>query len=923
MSRKLVFFDEIQAELHASDSLHVLSRGLGQHTALANFIASAVVPGSIILGLNITRPIAAAVLWPLLQSVASPTAAPLLLPRFLSADYSIRDRIEVYKSSGFILVTPAVLVHDLLHSALPTDRVAGLVIASAESIRERSNLHFALTLFRARNRTAFVKALSEAPTSLARGFHTAERQLRVLYLSRLVLWPRFHRSVRSALRPHAPDLLDLAVPTAPRQTALLAALGNVVHAVLHDVRSATRTLDLSEVFREREGRKSLAHNFDDLVRSQLEGSDDCAVIPTARVRGLLADLSVLRSLLRDTFELDAVALYQRIVTLRHTAPRAHSWLVRREAQSAVLHARSRVWTQSSTVVQRPCRDNEEGDASTHGGGEKIPTTVVTPTLEPSPKWRALREVLAEIRSDACVAGADADVCRVLVTVRSSRVVDELRAVLSVGERKYLEAQFQSVFPSVARRARSSDAGPVQTTLTQLALPEEDRIVPQPVPAQGHQEAWRERRDARREMRVRKRARKEVDNAASRAADGGNEAAAEMREVFKEIRATHQTEVEVLLWAAEWTDAQGRAQRLLEEYAPAFVVLYHADLALVRQVEVYKAARPGRPVRLYVLAYDDAAEEERFRLAAEYEKAAFRTLIRERATMTLHANQEGREVEVDFTQSLLSGDSAVGTSRRGLGADRDSRLVGPRPRVSNLCAEPELQKDKNVLVDTRELRSALPMLLHQTGITIVPLTLEVGDFVLSRDIGIERKSVPDLHGSFGSGRLFNQADALTRHYKHACLLIELEARRPMSLTAVSGGVPSELLATHIVSKMVLLIQQFPTLRLLWARGPHDAAELFAALKKNEGEPDAEVASGLGVDSKDVSEDRFNAGPKSLLRSLPGVDSHNLERVMRNVRNVATLVTMSKEELSEVLGSAAKAKKLYDFVNEQPSEALAAL
>ena len=58
----------------------------------------------------------------------------------------------------------------------------------------------------------------------------------------------------------------------------------------------------------------------------------------------------------------------------------------------------------------------------------------------------------------------------------------------------------------------------------------------------------------------------------------------------------------------------------------------------------------------------------------------------------------------------------------------------------------------VVVDMREFRSSLPSLLHAAEILVVPATLTVGDYVLTPDICIERKSIPDLISSFNSGRL---------------------------------------------------------------------------------------------------------------------------------------------------------------------------
>ncbi len=55
---------------------------------------------------------------------------------------------------------------------------------------------------------------------------------------------------------------------------------------------------------------------------------------------------------------------------------------------------------------------------------------------------------------------------------------------------------------------------------------------------------------------------------------------------------------------------------------------------------------------------------------------------------------------------------------------------------------------------REFRSTLPSLLHASKMIIVPATLTVGDYILTPEICVERKSIPDLVSSFNSGRLYD-------------------------------------------------------------------------------------------------------------------------------------------------------------------------
>ena len=57
-------------------------------------------------------------------------------------------------------------------------------------------------------------------------------------------------------------------------------------------------------------------------------------------------------------------------------------------------------------------------------------------------------------------------------------------------------------------------------------------------------------------------------------------------------------------------------------------------------------------------------------------------------------------------------------------------------------------------------------------------------MLSPDMCIERKSLSDLRSSFISGRLYHQAEAMSRHYKIPILLIEFERDRAFVLHSPS-------------------------------------------------------------------------------------------------------------------------------------------
>jgi DNA excision repair protein ERCC-4 len=81
-----------------------------------------------------------------------------------------------------------------------------------------------------------------------------------------------------------------------------------------------------------------------------------------------------------------------------------------------------------------------------------------------------------------------------------------------------------------------------------------------------------------------------------------------------------------------------------------------------------------------------------------------------------------------------------------------RFLSQTPSLPNFVLTSILLYCDQVIVDQREFRSTLPSILHAANIRIIPATLSVGDYILSPELCIERKSIPDLLQSLQSGRL---------------------------------------------------------------------------------------------------------------------------------------------------------------------------
>ncbi|GAA5867416.1 hypothetical protein JCM1840_002131 [Sporobolomyces johnsonii] len=346
-------------------------------------------------------------------------------------------------------------------------------------------------------------------------------------------------------------------------------------------------------------------------------------------------------------------------------------------------------------------------------------------------------------------------------------------------------------------------------------------------------------------------------------------------------------------------------RVLEELRPKYVVMYDPDPAFVRRIEAYRAAHQNLAIRVYFLVYKDSVEEQKYLSSIRKEKDAFVKLIHEKGSMAIPHEAEYRPGEEDpevlrtFTSSRVGGGKIART-------------------------EP-----MKVIVDVREFRSSLPGLLHAGKFEVVPVTLNIGDYIITPDMAVERKSIPDLIQSFNSGRLYQQCELMTAHYKQPILLIEFDEKKSFNLDTYEASRPKTDSANaadvDLRAKLVLLTISFPKLRIIWSSSPYQTVEIFRELKENRDEPDHKkaVLVGLDEDSGGVAaegtaqgggggEAGFNLAPQDMLRSLPGVSSKNYRYLSGQVENLEALTALGLNDVQQLIGNE-PGKQLHGFMH----------
>ncbi|XP_053982136.1 DNA repair endonuclease XPF [Hylaeus volcanicus] len=500
--------------------------------------------------------------------------------------------------------------------------------------------------------------------------------------------------------------------------------------------------------------------------------------------------------------------------------------------------------------------------------------------EANPKWRALTEVLLEIQHQSKKKGDNGNAEKILILVHDRTICYQLRNYLTMGPNEYLLYEaMKKLAPKEVKKANE--------TSVEKASSEE----------KGGDDTDETEQDTY--MLTLSQKANEESESNSPPDENKNqtlfEDCSQMGDLDLTI-ATTNTPV-ILIQSLKKCGDPMSLLRALAEHMPSNIIMYVADISAVRQIEVYQNNNPSIDLKVYFLIYGGSVEEQEYLTSLRREKEAFHKLINAKTTMVIPDDQDGKTDDLNLSLEINTNDTE-NTRKGGLSTE---------PQVPN-----------TVIVDMREFRSELPAILYTRGMRIEPVTLQVGDYILSPEICVERKSISDLIGSLNSGRLYNQAISMTRYYTKPMLLIEFDPNKPFCFQGYYYA-SKDVQNTFITSKLQLLTLHFPRLKLVWSPGPHATAQLFEELKQGASQPNAIKAAQIGFEENKEATEKFNSKIQDLVSKLPGVTTKNLQTILSKGQSLDHLNNLTKEELAEMIGNKHEAQMLYDAFHEKSSPA----
>ncbi|KAK2745552.1 hypothetical protein FQN57_003677 [Myotisia sp. PD_48] len=947
LSLPLEYQQELLSELQEEDKLVILAQGLGLLRIVTNLLHTYDAAGNNLILLVGSNDRENEWIGEALAEHHAVSRSPLSRGlKVINTDRAtVPMRQKLYSEGGIISVTSRILVVDLLSKLLDPENITGMIVLHAERVTASSLEAFILRIYRQYNKVGILKAFSDAPEPFTTGFAPLSNMLRNLFLQKTSLLPRFHVTVAESLEGHRKaEVIELEVPMTDKMREIQNAILECVEANIRELKKSNTGLDIEDWNVD----SALHKNFDVAIRRQLEPMWHRV---TFRTRQIVSDLTVLRAILHSLLTYDAVSFNQYLDTIiaAHSAPAESTkqnfspWLFLDAAHILFQTSKSRVY-----------RKKAESDPNATPRFN-LPSTL-EPVLEEQPKWKALAEVLDEIEKDPyfnptpghdsnniiLIMCSDQQTCRQVREYLSTMYYRNAPQTASSDESPDIPSEDNDHSPSaeymMAHKLRSyiywkRNLAKVNEQMYGAKSKQKENTYSMPT------RKYPERGPPTKRRRIRGGGSASA-SPSTRTAQGSVQLDTESYETPMATDSTEQEqnteEIQTVTIVDDLEDMEDyyelydvddlivvhpfdgdMDEHILEEVRPKYIIMYEPDPAFIRRVEVYRSSHRERTIRVYFMYYGGSVEEQRYLSAVRREKDAFTKLIKEKGSMALAITHD-RSLEDPQEQFLRT----VNTRIAGGG------------RLAATAAPPM------VVVDVREFRSALPSLLHGRSMVVVPCQLTVGDYVLTPDICVERKSIRDLISSLKNGRLYNQVETMLQHYSSPMLLIEFDQNKAFTFDAfTSSSTPATYVADNATSfstpggsstlinptaprsaqhLLVLLTLAFPRLKIIWSSAPYQTAEIFAELKKNNAEPDPLRAVQLGLDfdipgagtstggpgevmrAAGIEHRIFSVLPQDMLRAVPGINPNILERLMLETRNIHEIANMSIEELDPIVG-----------------------
>lgn len=207
------------------------------------------------------------------------------------------------------------------------------------------------------------------------------------------------------------------------------------------------------------------------------------------------------------------------------------------------------------------------------------------------------------------------------------------------------------------------------------------------------------------------------------------------------------------------------------------------------------------------------------------------------------------------------------------------------------------KGYTVIVDNRETQSSVVRHLALKGIDLVLKNLPVADYILSENVGIERKSVAtdDFSKSIFDGRMFDELHRLRQNFTVPILLIE---GNPLNITGISKEAILGALASIIINMKITV---------LYTTDAAETADIIYAFTKKIQDQKESKGKIFKKKTSSVADTQ-----EQIIGNIPGVNLVRAQELLSAHSNVKNIFNADEDDLKKITGIGIKiAKKIKEI------------
>jgi ERCC4-related helicase len=201
-------------------------------------------------------------------------------------------------------------------------------------------------------------------------------------------------------------------------------------------------------------------------------------------------------------------------------------------------------------------------------------------------------------------------------------------------------------------------------------------------------------------------------------------------------------------------------------------------------------------------------------------------------------------------------------------------------------QPKGQDDKvRIIIDSRELPTSVARELTRLDVILSGESLEIGDYIASENVAIERKESSDFIQSLIDGRLFVQLTALRSAYRRPVLIIEGEqliGLRAVNPASIYGALAS--IAIRIQVPIIWTRNAEETANVIYRIGHMEQVDSKKSLRTRTGEARGSDAEAL----------------EYILSGFPGIDTVTSRSILAEFGTLEAVFNAPQKDLQRVRG-----------------------